>query len=440
VHHAPLGLACAGLPPSFPAHIPGATLTQLTLRDSTLTSAAVTHLATLKTLRQIRLPNLNPGQVSLAHALSALTALTSLFIRDPQQLEQQELPVSLQQLTVAQRTPPWVDAAPDLEPLQISHLTRLTSLTVHEWLPQGITEQYRLPASLLHLAAVCIRSARPLLRLKQLQVLQLSSLKHTSPSQLLQLSSLPALAAVKIGSENSDSGSGPAVRLLFEDLRSYAQVFAAVPAFITALVVKQHAASGDVGLCGKSVGAVGCLMGLKSLSLEGDCVSLFRHLTHRLGDADAVTPRQFVSALAALSELTELRLSCLQLHATAAESFGSSSNSSSGGGGGESGHDRGWATVLQGLVQLRSLCRLVLKDLPLGSAALQLTALRRLQRLELHGCGVSGVVVGAVIGVLGCTPCSSVGADACGRVRPVSGQVAGGCLTCLVSRQNNDST
>lgn len=337
-------LCGAGLPPYLLPHLPGATLTHLTLRDSTLSYTTAQHLATHTTLRQLHLPNLDPGPatlahpgpvglvqpgpVSLAHALSALTALTSLFIRHPRQQEQHALPVSLQRLTVAQRTPPWVDAAPDLEPLRIRHLTALTSLTLHEWMAQGVTEQYVLPCSLQHLAAVCIGSARPLLRLKKLHTLQLSTLKHSSPSQLLQLSSLPALTAVQIGVENpliapgfsaaagpaSSACVGPAVRLSFEDLRSYAQVFAAVPVAVSALVVQHHALGGEIGLCEASLATLRCLRGLKQLSLEGQPGRRASRLHCRVQqDCSLVTPMQLLSALVGLSGLTELRLSNLRL-------------------------------------------------------------------------------------------------------------------------------
>jgi hypothetical protein len=230
--------------------LPGAILTHLTLRDSSLTPATAQSLAKLQTLKQLHLPNLNPISGTLASALSALTGLTRLFIRHPCRPEQQALPVSLQQLTVGQRTPPWVDEGPqDLEPLHISHLTALTSLTIHEVVPQGITEQYSLSTSLQCISVVCIGCAGPLLCLKQLAQLRVSTLKHSSPAELLKLSSLPALTALKTGCREDSGAVASSVRLAPADLRAYRQVFAAVPVFVTALTVQEDAEAGGRGLC-----------------------------------------------------------------------------------------------------------------------------------------------------------------------------------------------
>lgn len=230
--------------------LPGAILTHLTLRDSTLSPATAQSLAQLQTLQQLHLPNLNPISGTLAPALSALTSLTCLFIRHPCRLEQQALPLSLQQLTVAQRTPPWIDEGPqDLEPLHISHLTALTSLKIHEVVPQGITEQYRLPTSLQHISVVCVSCAGPMLGLRQLAQLRVSSLKHSSPAELLKFSSLPALTALKTGCAEDGGAVASSVRLAPADLTAFRQVFAAVPVFVTALTVQEDAEAGGRGLC-----------------------------------------------------------------------------------------------------------------------------------------------------------------------------------------------
>ena len=199
---------------------------------------------------------------------------------------------------MAQRCPPWTDDdIYGLVAVRISHLTALTSLTVHEWLPQGITEQYQLPASLQHLAAVCVSSARPLLRLTQLHTLQLSSLLHNHPGQLLQLSSLPALTALHVGSELSvpaglrpqahagaaaavTSSSGPPLRVSCADLREYVHLLATVPVVVPSgslVVVQRQQEQGEVAgvqgaaeqrECAAALAGLRCLKGLRELRLD----------------------------------------------------------------------------------------------------------------------------------------------------------------------------
>lgn len=104
-----------------------------------LPNAFKTHGANHKFMcvQVLRLPWVNPVEGSLAPSLSALTSLTSLLIRHPYPPEQQALPCSLVELTVAQELPPIPPpragegySRPALPPLKISHLTALKVLQV----------------------------------------------------------------------------------------------------------------------------------------------------------------------------------------------------------------------------------------------------------------------------------------------------------------------
>lgn len=501
----------AGLPPSSLSLIPGAQLTSLTLRDIRVSTATLQELARLTALQQLHLPNLNPNEpASLATALAALTTLTALFIRSPCQQLQQALPVSLQQLTVAQRTPPWVEA-PTLVPLTIRHLTALHSLTIHEWFAQGITADYVLPSSLQHLTAPCISSAAPLLlNSKQsrvgLKTLQLSSLKHSSTEQLLNLSSLrSALTAVQLGSDAPPSASA---RLSADDLRVYAQVFKTLPVFVTALTVQAHPKGSEAGgLCRTGLDALAGLKHcLQCLNIEGSRMSSPSSgggggRSSGGGDGShpsteeeegqllvhAVTPILLSTVLAALTALTKLRLCHLQLEESEQPSQQGSSSSASntdlsdgGSSSSTSGATQGsvgtgtllhgsptdgvsceqqpvllmpqrpvaaagdsWLPVLNALAALPRLRILACTGVPLGPAAMSLTAAVGLQEIELQDCSVPDAVVNTLINqlaastALGCqsltvrkNPNGSMLRSAAAPETACSA-MSGGCLTCL---------
>ena len=217
-------------------------------------------LARLTSLKELQLPTYNPPAGALAPALSALTSLTKLFIRHPQEPEQQVLPTTLRELVVArQHTGPcncWLrritmqasERPEPLLPLHISHLTALETLQVLDsdhseaavgkhgigdyeqmlWdvYPSMLPAQSVLPESLRHVIVRAVPDVRaqPLLGLTSLHTLTIENLDSTTmlPKQLLALTQLTSLTRVNFRG-----------RLSTSEEASYVQAMRALPVSVT---------------------------------------------------------------------------------------------------------------------------------------------------------------------------------------------------------------
>lgn len=130
----------AGLPPATLSLLPGGQLTQLVLTATDLDPLTAQELAGITSLRDLRLPLLNPARRELAPVLASLTRLTRLLLCNPAARVLDSLPASMLVLELVR----WHQTT-----LQLGHLTALQTLQLAGWDSLGNMNQ-----KLLQLAGV----------------------------------------------------------------------------------------------------------------------------------------------------------------------------------------------------------------------------------------------------------------------------------------------
>jgi hypothetical protein len=288
---------------------------------------------------ELRILWINPPPGSLAPALSELTSLTKLFIRQPHAPEQAAMPCSLVEMTVAQQLPPIGKNSDSvkrraLPPLSIGHLTSLKVLTIKQaplsqqaglqdaddlWPDDaamfgappalapaaaapaqpsvGITDAFVLPASLKRLVVRGLESVEPLLGLPKLKTVQLTHADlETDWQQLSQLSRVSALQQLALP-------AGDKVEVRPMQLHQMARAVSSLNADYRRLVVvggkwEQAALQGLAGLTGL---VSLTLKNMKGYALAAPAGAPIHVLSH-------VTPNMLATALSALTSLTEFEL------------------------------------------------------------------------------------------------------------------------------------
>lgn len=331
-----------GLAPTTLSWLPLGLLTSLTLADvpktkknldswapeaNSLLPEALSELARLVGLKELRIVWINPPAGTLAPALAAFTSLTRLFIRQPDGPEQQAMPCSLLGLTVAQVLPRFQSREecerPALPPLRIAHLTALKILTIREGplsqqapaqadadadpagaaaaiqpLPSvGITASYILPQSLQRLVIRGLVSVEPLHDLPNLKTIELTHADvETSWEQLSAITCVTSVQQLVL------PGGGRRLEVRPHQLYHMALTVSALGADCKGLVVT--AGDWDSGLRDWDLTAVQGLAGLTGLH----SLTLDRMRYTPAPEGMQVTVGRLTAALSALTNLTEFHL------------------------------------------------------------------------------------------------------------------------------------